>query len=140
MQAGGCGDVVEASGLGSQIVGGVTGFDMVVVGAAVEGEVPGGGGLTTVGVVGDFVGAQDVAAVVDFGATVQFVDVADFFLLQGADGGGLGILRSGLAGARRGGIGSGGAGFFAISLLDALVFWPEISESNWLVTSAKDGS
>ena len=63
----------------------MAGLDVVVIGTAVEGEVTGGGGLAAIGVVGHFVGAQDVGAIVNLGVAVQFVDVADFFLLIGAD-------------------------------------------------------
>lgn len=84
-QSGGCGDVVEASCLGCQIVGSVTGFDVVVVRATVETEMSGGSSLSGVGVVGGFVGAQIIIAVVDLGIAVQAVEIAFFLLLLGAD-------------------------------------------------------
>ena len=82
-QSSGRGDVVEAPGLSRQIVSSVTGLDVFVVGTAVESEVAGGRGLAAVGVVGNFVGTQDVGAIVNLGVAVQFVDVAVFFLLAG---------------------------------------------------------
>ena len=73
--------------------------DVVVVGTAVEREVPGGGGLATVGVVRNFVGAKNVGVVMDLGIAVQFVNVAVFFLFDGADRGLVLVLVCGLAGA-----------------------------------------
>jgi hypothetical protein len=64
----------------------MTGLNVVVVRATVEPEMPGSRGLAGVRVVGDFVGPQDVGAVMDLGVAVQFVDIAVFFLLESADG------------------------------------------------------
>ena len=100
-ESGGGGDVVEASGLCRQIVGSVAGSEVVVVGTAVEREVSRGRGLAASGVVGKFVGAQDVGAVVNFRVAMQFVDIADFFLLVGADSRRVGVLGCGLFRARR---------------------------------------
>ena len=83
--SGGCSDIVEASSFGRHIVGSVTGLDMVVVGAAIKGEVAGGRGFAAIGVVGHFIGAKDVSAIVNLRFVVQFVNFADFFLLDGAD-------------------------------------------------------
>src|SRR5579872_6983779 len=106
------GDVVEAPGFSRQIVGSMTSFDVVVVGAAVESEMSGSRGLAAVGVVRDFIGPQDVGAIVNFGVAVQFVNLADFFLLQGADGSRIGVLARGLTGA-----GSGGSGCWSLPFL-----------------------
>ena len=57
----------------------MTGLDVVVVRAAIDSEMARGRGLAAVGVVGDFIGAQDIIAVVNFGIAVKFVDVADLF-------------------------------------------------------------
>ena len=70
--------------------------------AAVESYVAGGRGLAAVGVVGYFIGLQDVGAIVDFGVTVQLVDVADFFLLNGTNHGAVLKLGSGAAAADAG--------------------------------------
>src|SRR5258707_2455098 len=93
-------NVVKTSSLGRQVIGSMAGLDVVVVRAAVEGKLAGGSGLAAVGVVSDFVSPQDVCPIVDFGVAVQLVDVAVFFLLQGANGGRIGVLGCGLAGAR----------------------------------------
>src|ERR1700730_12595173 len=96
----GCGNVVKTPGLAGQVVDSMTGLDVVVIRAAVEGKVAGGSGLAAVGVVGDFVSPQDVGAIVNFGVAAQLVDVAVFLLLKSADGGRIGVLGCGLAGAR----------------------------------------
>src|SRR5258708_3785847 len=76
--AGAPGHVVESASFGGHVVGSVAGLDVVVIGTAVERDVTCGGGFSVVGIVGDFVGAEDVVAVVDFGVAVQLVDVAVF--------------------------------------------------------------
>ena len=100
-ESGGRRDVVESSRLCSQIVGSVTRFEVVVVRTAVEPEVSRSCGLAAVGVVGDLIGLQNIVAIVNFGVAVQFVDVAVFFLLVGADGGRIGILVRCLTSAGR---------------------------------------
>ena len=93
--------IVEAPGLGGQVIGSVARLDVIVVGTAVESEMSGRGGLTAVGVVCDFIGAEDVGAVMNFGIAVQLVDVADLLLLDGAHGGGIVVLALGLLRTRR---------------------------------------
>src|SRR5882757_3133691 len=97
------GHIVEAASFGGHVVGPVAGLNMVVVRTAIKRDVAGGGGFSAVGVVGDFVGAEDVIAIVDFGVAVQFVDFAVFFLRGGADGGLVGFFVGSLAGAGSGG-------------------------------------
>jgi len=85
MKSGCSRNVVKFSCLGGEIVCPVAGFDVVVIWTSVECNVAGNRGLAAIGVVGRFVGSQDVIEVVNFGIAVQFVDVAVFFLLDGAD-------------------------------------------------------
>ena len=85
----------------------MAGLDVVVVGAAVESEMPGSCGLAAVGVIGRFVSSKNVGAVVDLDVVVEFVDVAVFFLLDGADDGAVLELGHGSAGTDRGWGGSG---------------------------------
>ena len=78
--------VIESSNLGTNVVGTVAGFDVFVIGTAVEDHValdfriPGGR------VVGDFIGIEHVVAIVDFGLAAQLVERAIFFLLNGVNG------------------------------------------------------
>ena len=78
-------DVVEPARLGGQVVGSMAGFDMVIVRASVQRYVTRCGGFTTVGVIGDFIGPEDVGPVVDLGVAAKFVDVSLFFLLDGTN-------------------------------------------------------
>ena len=109
---------------------------MVVVRAAVERDVAVGRGLAAVGVVGDLIGAQNVVAVVNLGVAVQLVDVAVFFLGDGADGGLVASLRWRPAGAGR----IQRRGFLLGLCAGESTDWPEFSASNWLVTSDEAGS
>ena len=107
----------KASGFGANVVGAMGGFDVLVIGPAVEHHVAIRGRFSGVGVVVDRIGIEDVGAIVDFGLAAQFEDGPVFFLLQGADGDVL--LRSredGADGSEDGCFGFSGA------------------ESNWLVT------
>ena len=78
--------VFEAAGLGPDVVGGVSGLDMLVVGPAIEHHVAIRDRLSGVGVVVDRIGIQNVGAVVDLRLPAQLEYGAVFFLLQGADG------------------------------------------------------
>ncbi len=110
-------DIVEDAGFGNQIVGAMAGPDVVVVGTAIEPEVPVRGGVAGVGVISDLVRAQDVAAIVNFAVAVQLVDGADHFLLDGANRGDIFFLVLGLLRARRVQVGRGA--FFLRGILRA---------------------
>src|ERR1700722_6829779 len=92
-QTGRAGGVVEAASFRRQIIGAMAGFDVVVVGSAIECEMASSGRLSAVGIVGHFVGTKNIAAVMDLGVVVQFVNVAVFFLLNGTDDGSIFELR-----------------------------------------------
>ncbi len=64
----------------------MSGFDVLVVGPAVEHHVAIRGGFSGVGVVVHRIGIEDVGAVVDLRLAAQLEHGAVFFLLQGADG------------------------------------------------------
>ena len=59
----------------------MAGFDVLVVGTAIEHHVAFADGFAGIGVVGDFIRVKDVGAVVDFNVAAQFVDRAVLFLL-----------------------------------------------------------
>ena len=65
----------------------MAGLDVVIVGSTVDFEVSRRCGSASMVVIGDFIGAQNVCVVVDFDVALQFLDVPDLFLLNGADGG-----------------------------------------------------
>jgi len=90
--------VFEASGFGPDIVVAMSGFDVLVVGPAIENHVAIRGYTAGVGVVVDRVGIEDVGAVVNLCPATQFEYGPIFFLLQSADGD---LLR--IDGGRRGG-------------------------------------
>ena len=76
----------EAPGFSPDVVGGMRGLDVLVIGPAVEHHVAIRDRFSRVGVVVDRIGIQDVRAVVDFRLAAQLEHGAIFFLLQGADG------------------------------------------------------
>jgi hypothetical protein len=63
----------------------VAGFDVLVVGSAVEHHVTLGGGFAGISVVGDFVSIKVEGAVADLDVAAEFVDGAVLFLLSGLD-------------------------------------------------------
>ena len=71
----GAGDVVEAAGLGVEIVGGVGGMDVLVVVAAGELDVAFGGDVAGVVVVGDGVGLEEVVFVREGDVAGGIVDI-----------------------------------------------------------------
>ena len=82
----GCsGDIVKASGFGRQIVCRMARLNVIVIGPAIESEMARGRRLACIGVVGDFIRAQDVVPVMDLAIAVQFVDCPIFLLLDGTD-------------------------------------------------------
>src|SRR5580692_9110993 len=85
-QPGGPGHIVEASGFERQIISAVRRANMVVIRTAVEREVSGSGRFSCVGIVGRFVRPEYVAFVVDLNRSVQLVNRAFLFLLDGANG------------------------------------------------------
>ena len=94
-RAGGAVDVVKFAAVGVDVVGGVVGFEMLIVRTAIENDVPGGGDFPGRGVVNHVVGAQDKAAEADVNVAPQVINVARFFLPQRLDG----DVFAGLAGA-----------------------------------------
>ena len=74
-------------------------LDVIIVGAAIDRKVSCGCDLVCVCVVSEFVGSQDVRAIVNLGIPVQLVSVADLFLTVCADGCGVRILERSLSGA-----------------------------------------
>ena len=122
VQADGAGDVVEAAGAGLEVVGGVRGGDVLVVFAAGEADVAGGGGLVGVLVVGEGVGAEEVVGVGDLdliavrGVAGEEIGAAVFGLEVGGPGDGFGNFFRRLWGGARdlgeveleGGLGRGG--------------------------------
>ena len=78
--------VFEASGLGADVVGAMSGFDVLIVGAAIEHHVAVRDRISGTGVVVHGVGVQDVGAIVNLGLAAQLENRAVLFLLQGADG------------------------------------------------------
>src|SRR5262249_48497779 len=96
-----CRDIVEVAGFSSQVVVSMAGFEMVVVWASVEREMPVGYRFAAVGVVSHFISPEDIGSVVDFHIAVKFVKIAVFLLLIGTNCGGCGILLRRLCSARR---------------------------------------
>src|SRR6266571_4803644 len=92
-QASGASYVIKFAGFAIGVVLGAASLDVRVVRAAVETHVAGGGGVAGGGIVGDFVGAQNVAAKIDFNIAPQLVNIALFFLLTGFDGHGFADAR-----------------------------------------------
>ncbi len=84
--ASGANHVFEASGFRADVVGSLSGFDVLVVRAAVEHHVAVRNGISGVGVVVHRIGIQNVGAVVNLRLAAQLEYGAVFFLLQGADG------------------------------------------------------
>jgi len=73
---------IKGTDLGADVVGAVTGFDVLVVGAAVEHDVAFEFAVSRVGVIGDLIGAQDVGAIVDLRVAPQVIDGSFFFLFR----------------------------------------------------------
>jgi len=69
---------IKGTDLGADVVGAVTGFDVLVVGAAVEHDVAFEFAVSGVGVIGDLIGAQDVGAIVDLRVAPQVIDGSFF--------------------------------------------------------------
>src|SRR5690348_11111908 len=84
--AGGADDVIKLSRFGLRVVGGSTAFHVKVVRAAIEDQVPGGGNVSGGLVVGDLVGVDIEFAELNMDVATEIVDIANFFLGQGADG------------------------------------------------------
>ena len=59
----------------------MTGFDVIIIGAAVNRKVAGSSSFSSVGIVGHLIGSNHVTAVVNLGVTAKFVYIALFFLL-----------------------------------------------------------
>ena len=77
---------IKGTDLGADVVGAVTGFDVLVVGAAVEHDVAFEFAVSRVGVIGDLIGAQDVGAIVDLRVAPQVIDGSFFFLFDRSHG------------------------------------------------------
>ena len=102
-KAGGSCNVVKTSRFRSYVIRPMTRFNVIVIGATVNCEVPGGSSLTTIGVLGQFVGSEHIIAIVDLGIAMKLVYVSIFFLLKRTDRERVRILRVRLAGACRAG-------------------------------------
>ena len=83
----------EASSFSSDVVGSMSGFDVLIIRAAVEHHMAIRGGVARIGVVVDRIGIEDVGAVVNLGLPAQLECGPIFFLLQGANGDVLGVDR-----------------------------------------------
>ena len=93
----------EASSFSSDVVGSMSGFDVLIIRPAIEHDVAIRGGVAGIGVVIDRIGIEDVGAVVNLGLAAQLEYGPVFFLLQGANGDVLGIDRRRRRRKRRGG-------------------------------------
>lgn len=100
-KAGGRGNVIEASRFRCEVVVSVASSDVVVIRAAFQAEVSRGGSFAAVGIVSNFIRSQDIIPVVNLSVAVQFVDVAGFFLLVGANRRRVRVLVCGLHRTRR---------------------------------------
>ena len=76
----------EASSFSSDVVGSMSGLDVLIIRSAIEHDVAIRGGVAGVGVVIDRIGIEDVGAVVNLRLAAQFEYRPVFFLLQGANG------------------------------------------------------
>ena len=83
----------KTSSFSPHVVGAMSGFDVLIIRAAIENDVAIRRGVAGLGVVVDRIGIEDVGAVVNFRLAAQFEYGPVFFLLQGANGDVLRIHR-----------------------------------------------
>ena len=89
-KAGSAYHVIQLAGLGLEVVFAVAGGDVLVIAAAIEGEMAARRHFARGIVVAGLVGAKDKITVIDFYLTAQRINIARFFLRLGSDNGGIG--------------------------------------------------
>ena len=89
-------DVIKAPGFRGEVVSPVTGLNVVVIRSAVEADMASNGRFADIGIVGYFISAQNIIAVVNFRIAVQLVYIARFFLIDSANRGRIPVLSGSL--------------------------------------------
>ena len=89
-KAGSAYHVIQLAGLGLEVVFAVAGGDVLVIAAAIEGEMAARRHFARGIVVAGLVGAKDKITVIDFYLTAQRINIARLFLRLGSDNGGIG--------------------------------------------------